>query len=125
MRTSRACSASLLLLVLVAACGSSPPAAPRAPSAIPYIAQIHTLSCEAASLQMIAASRGVKRDQDQILKAIGIDARPPELAADGTVARWGNPNLAFVGSPDGSETKRTGYGTYAGPIARVAIAMVL
>ena len=36
------------------------------------------------------------------------------------LGRWGNPNQQFVGDPDGHISSHTGYGVYAGPIARAA-----
>ena len=36
--------------------------------------------------------------------------------------RWGNPDVTFVGDPNGSMSALTGYGVYAAPIARAATA---
>lgn len=102
---------------------AAPPPAP-APGyrvlSVPVYAQQHALSCEAASLRMALASRGINVSESQILSAIGIDTRPPQMNSNGTVARWGNPYTNFVGSPDGSERNNTGYGTYYPTIARTA-----
>jgi uncharacterized protein YvpB len=66
--------------------------------------------------------RGIIADERSLLALTGVDARRAELAADGTVLRWGNPNRSFVGDPAGHTSDFTGYGTYAGPIARAAAA---
>ncbi len=104
----------------------APPSPPSAPPpsyrvlSVPVYAQQHALSCEAASLRMALASRGINVSESQILSAIGIDSRPAQMNSNGTVARWGNPYTSFVGSPDGSERNNTGYGTYYPTIARAA-----
>jgi len=108
-----------------AAAGHAASATRRAADAVPYFKQDRNLSCEAASLQMVAAARGIQRTQDQILSALGIDSRGPELGSDGTVVHWGDPYKTFVGDPNGNETKLTGYGTYAPAIARVAAGLGL
>src|SRR5436305_1735666 len=111
--------------LLAAACGSgatgSGASAPRL-AQLTYVAQSHPLSCEAAALQMALAHAGIQRTQDAILQLTGIDSRPPELAADGSVLHWGDPYDRFVGDPDGSETALTGYGVYAPALARAATA---
>ena len=122
---TRRLAARLVLLVLVGAtaCGGQAAgavaSAPRL-DALPYVAQTHKLSCEAAALEMAMAHQGIHRTQEAILNAIGVDARPAELAGDGSVVRWGDPYERFVGDVDGSETELTGYGVYYAPLARVA-----
>jgi uncharacterized protein YvpB len=86
---------------------------------VPYDAQVYELSCEEASLQMALARQGVNVTQAQILQAVGVDARPGFVDANG-VLHWGNPDAVFVGDVNASEVNYTGYGTYAPPIARVA-----
>lgn len=81
--------------------------------------QEHPVTCEIASLQMALAGRGIATDEASLLRLTGVDRRPAEAGADG-IARWGDPNRTFVGDPDGRISTHTGYGVYAGPIARAA-----
>ena len=115
-----------LLVIVLAACGrpASAPSPPPPPLAqLPYVAQTHHLSCEAAALQMALGHAGIARTQDQLLQQIGIDGQPPELGPDGTVVHWGDPYERFVGDPDGSEIELTGYGVYAPALGRAAQAV--
>lgn len=86
---------------------------------VPYIPQVHNLSCEAAALQMALAHQGIDVSQDQVLDAAGIDWRPAFYDESGEL-RWGDPYTSFVGDPDGDESVLSGYGTYFPTIARVA-----
>lgn len=88
-------------------------------SNVPYRPQVHTLSCEAAALEMALAHQGIEVSQDQVLDAAGIDWRPAYYDDSGEL-RWGDPYTSFVGDPDGDETVLSGYGTYFSTIARVA-----
>ena len=88
-------------------------------SNVPYRPQVHTLSCEAAALQMALAHQGIDVSQDQVLNAVGVDWRPAYYDDAGEL-RWGDPYTSFVGDPDGDESVLSGYGTYFPPIARVA-----
>ena len=94
---------------------------------VPYFAQVYSLSCEEAALQMALAYEGINRNQDEILAEIGVDRRPPELDGAGNVVHWGNPYSNFVGDPNGYREgaqygSRSGYGTYYPTIARAATA---
>jgi uncharacterized protein YvpB len=86
---------------------------------IPYRPQLHTLSCEAAALEMALAHQGIDVSQDQVLDDTGIDWRPAYYDGSGEL-RWGDPYTTFVGDPDGDESLLSGYGTYFPTIARVA-----
>jgi uncharacterized protein YvpB len=86
---------------------------------VPYLQQVYELSCEEAALQMALARQGLNVSQAQILSAEGVDGRPGFVDSAG-VLHWGNPNVNFVGDPNGSEVALTGYGTYRPTIARVA-----
>jgi len=103
--------------------GSSPAPQALVRLRLPYVAQVHPLSCEAASLQMALTHQGIAHTQDQLLQVIGIDRQPPELGPDGSVLRWGDPYERFVGDPDGSESGLTGYGVYAPAVGRAAEAV--
>lgn len=80
---------------------------------VPAFLQRYTLSCEAATLRMILAFRGIDESEDSLLVKIGFDPTPKE----GDV--WGDPHNAFVGDVKGKQM-RTGYGVYWEPIERVA-----
>jgi uncharacterized protein YvpB len=123
-------SASRLALVLAlgaaAACqsgsggGSGAAASAARLDGLAYVAQTHSLSCEAAALEMAMTHQGIRRTQEAILAAVGVDRTPVELAVDGSVLHWGDPYERFVGDVDGSETDLTGYGVYAPALARAA-----
>ncbi|HEY8740462.1 MAG TPA: C39 family peptidase [Candidatus Dormibacteraeota bacterium] len=92
---------------------------------VPYFAQIYSLSCEEAALQMALAFEGINHSQDDILNAIGVDRTPPQVDGSGRVIHWGDPYANFVGDPNGyresaSYGDRSGYGTYFSTIARAA-----
>lgn len=89
---------------------------------VPWFKQAFPLSCEAASLRMALAYRGIATTDAAILDLIGSDPRPAEVAANGSM-RWGDPYTTFVGNPNGSEVALTGYGTYYPPIARAAASL--
>ncbi len=80
---------------------------------VPAFLQKYTLSCEAATLRMILAFRGIDESEDSLLNKIGFDPTPK----DGNT--WGDPHNAFVGDVKGKQM-RTGYGVYWEPIERVA-----
>ncbi len=84
--------------------------------------QAHALSCEAAALEMALSYFGVKRDELTLMGLMGYDRRPARFDARGRLIAWGNPNSAYVGNPDGSITRYTGYGVYYAPVARAAAA---
>lgn len=86
---------------------------------IPIDLQDQAATCELASLKMALAYRGIAADEQSLLATVGIDARAPEVVND-RIVRWGNPNTSFVGDPNGSQRLYTGYGVYAGPVARAA-----
>src|SRR5919201_6294348 len=85
---------------------------------VPLYRQIHGLDCEAAALQMALAHQRRYVSQNRLLNAMNIDWRQP--VRDESGFHWGNPYTSFVGNPDGSEIRQTGYGTYAPNVARVA-----
>jgi uncharacterized protein YvpB len=89
---------------------------------VPWFKQAFPLSCEAASLRMALAYRGIPTTDAAILDLIGSDLRSAAVDADGSM-RWGDPYQTFVGSPNGSEVALTGYGTYYPPIVKAAAAL--
>jgi uncharacterized protein YvpB len=86
---------------------------------VPLDLQDQAATCELASLKMALAYRGISTGEGTLLAEVGIDARAPEVVND-RIVRWGNPNTSFVGDPNGSQRLYTGYGVYAGPVARAA-----
>ncbi len=86
---------------------------------VPLFKQAFPLSCEAASLRMALAYRGIATTDTTILNIIGSDLRSAVLDADGSM-RWGDPYATFIGNPNGSEVALTGYGTYFPTIAKAA-----
>ncbi len=95
--------------------------------AVPLIEQIYPLSCEAASLQMALAYKGVHLSQDLLINAMG-KALPLKKKKSGSTFVWGDPDIGFVGdikgyvwnSLSGDITEATGWGVNNGPVARVA-----
>lgn len=85
--------------------------------------QDYHASCEVAALKMALTVEGIYRSEDQLLDAVGVDRRPPQLDEDGHVVRWGDPEQVFVGDPDGRPSDLTGYGVHVDPIARAARAV--
>lgn len=85
---------------------------------VPLYRQIYGLDCEAAAVQMALGHEHIYVSQNRILNAMGIDWRMPVRDASGF--HWGDPNVSFVGRPNGSERRQTGYGTYFSPASRAA-----
>lgn len=115
-----------LLLVLAAILGASnPPPATAAREVlvstlleVPLHRQEHTLSCEAAALQMTLGTLGQEVAEDDLLGRLARDSTPRTVGPDGLVV-WGDPDLGFVGQWDGVFAT-DGYGVYEGPIADLA-----
>jgi uncharacterized protein YvpB len=95
---------------------------------VPFFAQVYSLSCEEASLEMALGYEGINASQDTILSTIGVDQRAPQVDGNGNVVHWGDPYTNFVGDPNGYREgaqygSRSGYGTYDTAIARAATAL--
>jgi uncharacterized protein YvpB len=82
---------------------------------VPIYAQTYKQSCEAASLRMALKYRGIETTDLDILKLMNYDDQPAKKV-DGEWT-WGDPHQTFVGNKDGDQTKMTGYGVFAEPIA--------
>jgi len=80
---------------------------------IPLDWQDSPLSCEAASLKMALAGKGVFVSEKEIMEKIGYDLTPHKKNI------WGNPYEKYVGDIDGKICE-TGYGVYWEPVARGA-----
>ena len=83
---------------------------------VPYYKQVFTQSCEAASLRMALAYRGIHDSDWNILQKFGYNPRPRDLERN----VWDDPNQQFVGDVKGNQGAGTGWGVYAGPVARAA-----
>jgi uncharacterized protein YvpB len=101
-----------------------PPAAPPpmlAPApvsvtvAVPVQRQVYSLSCEESSLSMVLAFYGRAVSDQDVLQYIGVDLAHPFAGPGG-----GDPYVDFVGDPNGSEVRNTGYGVYWPPIQAAA-----
>lgn len=75
--------------------------------------QDQALSCEAASLKMALAGKGIFVSEDKIMEKIGYDVRGRREEV------WGDPNKGYVGDIDGKICV-TGYGVHWGPVAKAA-----
>jgi uncharacterized protein YvpB len=77
--------------------------------------QVYNLSCEESSLAMVAAFYGHSVTDQDVLNFIGVD-----MAHYFTGPGGGDPFVNFVGDPNGSEVRNTGYGVYWPPIKSAA-----
>ncbi len=75
--------------------------------------QDYPLSCEAASLKMALAYKGIYLSEDEIIKEIGRNSSPRKENT------WADPHEVFVGDING-EMCVTGYGVYWERIAKAA-----
>ncbi|MGH9856542.1 MAG: C39 family peptidase, partial [Acidobacteriota bacterium] len=83
---------------------------------IPVLAQQHPSSCEAASLRMALAFRGVRDADASIVRKMGYNGRHKNHAKNA----WDDPTQMYVGDINGSQSQYQGYGAYAAPIANAA-----
>jgi uncharacterized protein YvpB len=82
---------------------------------VPVYRQVYNLSCEESSLSMVLAFFGHPASDQDVLTFIGTD-----LTHYWTGAGGGDPYVDFVGDPNGSEVRNTGYGVYFPPIGAAA-----
>ena len=83
---------------------------------VPLYRQAYAQSCEAASLRMALAYRGVHDSDWNILQRFGYHPHPRDKGAN----TWDDPTSQFVGDVNGDQAAGTGWGVYAGPVARAA-----
>src|SRR2546421_8118708 len=95
------------------AAADSNPEPPSASTIVPMYGMQLSNDCEAASLRMVLAARGVQATDEAILNQIGVDRVHYQFGQSGSLS--GNPFRAFVGDPNGSETVGTGFGVYSPP----------
>ncbi|MFD8752410.1 C39 family peptidase [Kitasatospora sp. NPDC059577] len=89
-----------------------------AATGVPFYSQQLANDCEAASLRMVLAARGVQVGDQAVLARIGVDRVHYQVGVSGPLS--GDPYRAFVGDPNGSEAAGTGYGVYYPPVAQAA-----
>jgi uncharacterized protein YvpB len=85
---------------------------------VPWYHQSYNLSCEESSLSMVLALFGHNVNDTQVLNQVGIDT--VHFWAGNPPPGGGDPYVKFVGDPNGSEVKQTGYGVYWPPIKAAA-----
>lgn len=83
---------------------------------VPYYRQQFSRSCEAASLRMALAYKGIVTDDKEIVDLAGYDPREPDLVNK----IWDDPNKMFVGFLSG---KQVGYGMYATALAKASLSL--
>ena len=74
---------------------------------VPLYHQMYRLSCEAASLEMALAYKGVTQTQEELLTKIGVSEPKVSYIQNG-VRIWGDPDLGFVGDVAGSFSNSIG-----------------
>jgi len=79
--------------------------------------QEKALSCEIASLKTVMDYLGQKKDESILFEEL-TKATPNQYDTENNT--WGDPNKGFVGSVDGSQIRKSGYGVYWDPIATLA-----
>lgn len=80
----------------------------------PQYYQQYAQSCEASSVRMALAYKGIHIGNDMtIVKKFGYNPHPYDKMHN----VWDDPQLQFVGDINGSQAKMTGWGVYAGPVA--------
>ncbi len=84
----------------------------------PVVAQFQRNTCEAAALEVLLASAGVRVSQ-QRLQAAFPRSGPLDPEGSGSTRSWGDPDLGYVGRPDGGGVAG-GFGVYPGPVAQTA-----
>lgn len=85
----------------------------------PIVKQVYPNNCETAALEMLLATKGVKKSQRELQSALRRDGPlDPRTASDGTKV-WGNPTYGFVGRVEGGGAAG-GFGVYEKPLAALA-----
>lgn len=84
----------------------------------PVIRQFARNTCEAAALEVLLASTGVRVSQ-QRLQATFARSGPLDPIGTGPERTWGDPDRGYVGRPDGGGVAG-GFGIYPTPVAATA-----
>ena len=80
---------------------------------VPFYKQVYAQSCEAASVRMAIAYRGIGASDWDILQKFGYN--PTHKNQDTNT--WDDPQKQFVGDVNGNQGEGTGWGVYAEPVA--------
>ncbi len=84
----------------------------------PVIAQVLRNNCESAALEVLLATAGRRIPQLQIQRSLPTSG-PLDPVGEGPDRVWGDPELGFVGRPDGGGTAG-GFGVYERPVIATA-----
>lgn len=82
------------------------------------VRQARANTCESAALQILLSADGRNVPQDRLQAALPTSG-PLDPSGTGARRTWGDPDLGYVGRPDGGGPAG-GFGVYPGPIARTA-----
>lgn len=85
---------------------------------VPVVRQAQRNTCESAALEVLLASTGTRVSQ-QRLQAAFPRSGSPDPQGTGPERIWGDPDLGYVGRPDGGGVAG-GFGVYPGPVAATA-----
>jgi len=85
----------------------------------PVIRQQLRNNCEATALSIVLATSGVRVSQ-RTLQSQLTRSGPADPQGSGSARVWGDPDLGFVGRPDGGGVAG-GFGVYPKPIAALAL----
>lgn len=86
--------------------------------AAPVVAQELRNNCEAAALEVLLATTGRRVDQLTLLAELPRSGTPDPIGS-GPERVWGDPELGFVGRPDGGGVAG-GFGVFQRPVMEVA-----
>lgn len=87
---------------------------------LPLVKQALRNNCETATLSMLLAARGLHVAQLELQRRLRRSGRlDPVFPAAGGLPIWGDPEVGFVGRPNGGGTSG-GYGVYQAPIRALA-----
>lgn len=86
----------------------------------PAVQQERRNTCESAALHILLSAYGKQVSQSALQAALPVSGSlDPVDGAAGVLPVWGDPDLGYVGRPDGGGVAG-GFGVYPGPIIRVA-----
>jgi uncharacterized protein YvpB len=86
--------------------------------AAPVVAQALRNNCESAALEVLLATVGRRTPQLQLQAALPVSGAPDPVGY-GPSRVWGDPELGYVGRPDGGGAAG-GFGVFQAPVMRVA-----
>jgi len=84
----------------------------------PVVRQFERNTCEAAALEVLLATTGTRVDQQRLQSAFP-RSRPLDPQGTDSQRTWGDPDLGYVGRPDGGGAAG-GFGIYPAPVAATA-----